>query len=78
MKKSILIIVVAACSLVGISMAAPPTVPSFETDFANHLTNPKDNSENTTEKVYDLQINPDASLAENLKRLFYPSVSGNG
>jgi hypothetical protein len=76
--KQLLFLLFGWCALMGIGLATPPLVPSFEADFANHLTNPDDTGENTTERVYDLQIDPNISLAENLRQLFYPSVGGNG
>lgn len=77
MIEKIICVMVMVMSLVGLSHATPPRVPSFQNDFASKMTNPNgDNKEHTTERVYNLQIDPNKSLEENIRNLFYPSAAG--
>lgn len=59
--------------VIGSLYAAPP---SFENDFAKHLTDGEPDSQWNIEKVYDLNIDPDRTLFANLRRFFYPDVGG--
>jgi hypothetical protein len=64
----------------GFSYAA---APSFNQNFANYLTDTTPDKYGRVETVFNLGIDRDLSLMDNVKRLFYPSsvaitdVNGN-
>lgn len=66
-----LVIVCGIC--ISATQARPP---SFQNDFAKHLTDGKANAQGNVERVYNLDIDPDDTLFTNIRKLFYPSVSG--
>ena len=55
------------------SNAAVWVPPSYENNFSQHLTNGVPDSEWRVESVYDLWIDSDKSLKENIRCLFYPN-----
>lgn len=63
---------------IPVSFAAPP---SFQTNFADYVLGKKWSSENKSESVWDLSalwIDPDQSLEENIRNIFYPDYMGQG
>lgn len=55
----------------GFSYAA---APSFNQNFANYLTDTTPDKYGRVETVFNLGIDRDLSLMDNVKRLFYPSA----
>lgn len=56
----------------GVSHAA---APSFNDNFANYLTDATPDKYGRVETVFDLGIDRNISLMDNVKRLFYPSTA---
>lgn len=56
----------------GVSYAA---APSFQDNFANYLTDDTPDKYGRVETVFDLGIDRNISLMDNIKRLFYPSTA---
>jgi len=54
----------------GFSYAA---APSFQNNFANYLTDSTPDQYGRVETVFDLGIDRNVSLMDNVKMLFYPS-----
>jgi hypothetical protein len=54
------------------------SVPTFRNNFAKHLTDNTPNRDGEVTTVYDLGIKWEKSLAENIRILFYPDISGRG
>lgn len=54
----------------GITFAA---VPSFNDSFGNYLTDTTPDRYGRVETVFDIGIDRNISLMDNVKRLFYPS-----
>lgn len=55
----------------GVSYAA---APSFNDNFANYLTDKTPDKYGRVETIFDLGIDRNLSLMDNVKRLFYPST----
>jgi fructose-specific phosphotransferase system IIC component len=68
-KKIVLIFMVVVVSG-GVLYAA---APSFDRNFANYLTDDTPDRYGRVETVFDIGIDRDLSLMDNVKRLFYPS-----
>lgn len=72
-------ILVLALVVLGISVlqsktnAAVWVPPSYENNFTQYLTNWTPDSEGRVESVYDLWIDRDKSLKDNIRCLFYPN-----
>ncbi|MEI7920072.1 MAG: hypothetical protein WCH65_08190 [bacterium] len=56
----------------GVSHAA---APSFNDNFANYLTDATPDKYGRVETVFNLGIDRNISLMDNVKRLFYPSTA---
>lgn len=56
----------------GVSYAA---APSFQDNFADYLTDDTPDKYGRVETVFDLGIDRNISLMDNIKRLFYPSTA---
>jgi uncharacterized membrane protein YjdF len=69
-KKSLLFLVLL---VVGASFTYA-AAPSFNDNFANYLTDATPDKYGRVETVFDLGIDRDISLMDNVKRLFYPST----
>ena len=78
--KKLLLVLVLCVIGGGFSYAA---APSFNQNFANYLTDTTPDKYGRVETVFNLGIDRDLSLMDNVKRLFYPSsvaitdVNGN-
>lgn len=68
-KKALLVLVLLVISG-GITFAA---VPSFNDSFGNYLTDDTPDRYGRVETVFDIGIDRELSLMDNIKRLFYPS-----
>jgi hypothetical protein len=68
-KKAILVITLLVIGG-GISHAA---VPSFNDNFANYLTDATPDKYGRVETVFNICIDRNISLMDNIKNLFYPS-----
>lgn len=53
--------------------AANTNAPSYENNFASYLTNWEPDAEWRVETVFDLWIDPNVSLKQNIRCLFYPN-----
>ena len=68
-KKAILVLTLAVIGG-GFTYAV---APSFNNNFANYLTDTTPDQYGRVETVFNLGIDRNLSLMDNIKRLFYPS-----
>jgi hypothetical protein len=52
--------------------------PSFENHFAQPLTDGQEDAQGNVEQLRNFDISADDSLFDNIRRLFYPAISGEG
>lgn len=70
MKKILLAL---SLCIAGISVAYAGPAPTFEHNFADYLTNGAPDEFGRVETVFNICIDPEASLMDNIRRLFYPN-----
>ena len=78
-KKALLVVTLLVIGG-GVSYAAAPSfndnfanAPSFNDNFANYLTSTTPDQYGRVETVFNLCIDRNISLMDNIKNLFYPS-----
>jgi len=72
MKKILFIISISIC-IAGLSIAYAGPAPTFENNFANYLTDTTPDEFGRVETVFNICIDTNASLMDNIRRLFYPN-----
>jgi hypothetical protein len=70
MKKILLLI---SICIAGFSVAYAWPAPTFENNFANYLTDTTPDEFGRVETVFNICIDVNASLMDNIRRLFYPN-----
>ncbi len=69
--KQILFII--SMCIAGFSIAYAGPAPTFENNFANYLTDTTPDEFGRVETVFNICIDTNASLMDNIRRLFYPN-----
>ncbi|HBB04819.1 TPA: hypothetical protein DCZ39_08280 [Patescibacteria group bacterium] len=72
-KKAILIITLAITGGILGGGFTYAVAPSFNANFANYLTDTTPDKYGRVETVFNIGIDRNLSLMDNVKRLFYPS-----
>lgn len=75
LRYLILTLALGAFLFSGYTQAAIGVAPSYKSNFTDYLTSWEPDREWRVETVYDLGINSDKSLRDNIRCLFYPNAS---